>query len=358
MHAEHGQGEHVKPGIVRIDGSMGEGGGQVLRSALTLSLLTGRELSMTRIRAGRKKPGLMRQHLTALRAAVEVSGARAEGASPGSTELRFVPGAVRAGRYVFSVGTAGSATLVLQTVLPALMMAGSASSLTLEGGTHNPFAPPFDFLERTFLPCLEKMGPKVTCTLLQPGYYPAGGGRFTVEVEPVERLTPLAINERGELKEKSARAVVSRLSPGIARRELAVVQKLLGWPEEALVSVEEHRATGPGNYLALELAYENITEVFSGFGQRGVRAEDVAARVVREAREYLATDAPVCRHLADQVLLPMAMAGAGSFRTLSPSEHTLTNREVIRSFLDVEIRCERMDERRWQVSVEQGTRGC
>jgi RNA 3'-terminal phosphate cyclase (ATP) len=351
MHAEYGQGEHVKAGTVRIDGSMGEGGGQVLRSALTLSLLTGRELSMTRIRAGRKKPGLMRQHLTALRAAVEVSGARAEGASPGSTELRFVPGTVRAGRYVFSVGTAGSATLVLQTVLPALMMAGGASSLTLEGGTHNPFAPPFDFLERTFLPCLEKMGPKVTCTLLRPGYYPAGGGRFTVEVEPVERLTPFAINERGELKEKSVRAVVSRLSPGIARRELAVVQKLLGWPEEALVSVEEHRATGPGNYLALELAYENITEVFSGFGQRGVRAEAVAAGVVREVREYLATDAPVCRHLADQVLLPMAMAGTGSFRTLSPSEHTLTNREVIRSFLDVEIRCEERDDRTWQVSV-------
>jgi RNA 3'-terminal phosphate cyclase (ATP) len=336
---------------------MGEGGGQILRSALALSLLTGRELSMTRIRAGRKKPGLMRQHLTAIRAAVEVGGGRAEGASPGSTELHFVPGTVRAGRYVLSVGTAGSATLVLQTVLPALITAGSPSTLTLEGGTHNPFAPPFDFLERAFLPCLEKMESKVACTLERPGYYPAGGGRFTVEVEPVERLMPLTINERGELREKGARAVVSRLSPRIARRELAVVQKLLGWPEEALVTIEEHRAAGPGNYLALEFAYENITEVFSGFGQRGVPAEDVAAGVVREVREYLATDAPVGRHLADQLLLPMAMAGAGSFRTLSPSEHTLTNREVIRSFLDVEIRCEERDDKTWRVSVEQGTSG-
>jgi RNA 3'-terminal phosphate cyclase (ATP) len=338
--------------MVRIDGSMGEGGGQILRSALALSLLTGRELSMSRIRGGRRKPGLLRQHLTALGAAVEVGSARAEGAALGSTELRFIPGRVRAGRHVFSVGTAGSATLVLQTVLPALITAASASNLTLEGGTHNPFAPPFDFLERSFLPCIGKMGPKVTCTLKRPGYYPAGGGRFTVTIEPVERLTPLTMNERGGLRQKRARAVVSRLSPRIARRELAVVQKMLDWPEEALETVEEHRSTGPGNYLALELAYENVTEVFSGFGQRGVPAEDVAGGVVREVREYLATDAPVGRHLADQLLLPMAMAGRGSFRTLSPSEHALTNMEVIRHFLDVEIRCEKMDEKTWRVAMD------
>src|SRR5262245_57066518 len=169
--------------ILTIDGSHGEGGGQILRSSLALSMVTGTPFRIENIRAKRKKPGLMRQHLTAVNAARQVSSAGVDGAAIGSTELVFHPGTVRPGDYQFAVGTAGSTTLVLQTVLPALLCAGGSSRLSFEGGTHNPFAPPFDFLERAFLPLMNRMGPKVAATLERPGFYPAGGGRFTVTIE-------------------------------------------------------------------------------------------------------------------------------------------------------------------------------
>src|SRR5262245_8861795 len=162
-----------------IDGSFGEGGGQILRTALGLSLVTGVPFRIEKIRAGRQKPGLMRQHLTAVNAAAQVGQAEVIGASVGSQELTFTPGKISPGDYTFAVGTAGSATLVLQTVLPALLTAAQPSFLTLEGGTHNPHAPPFDFLARAFLPLIGRMGPSVTATLIRPGFYPAGGGQFT-----------------------------------------------------------------------------------------------------------------------------------------------------------------------------------
>ena len=166
--------------MIEIDGSQGEGGGQILRTALALALVTGKPFRITNIRAGRKKPGLLRQHLTAIQAAMAVGGAAAEGATIGSRDLVFHPGAITPGTYRFAVGTAGSTTLVLQTILPALLCAGGESMLTLEGGTHNPFAPPFDFLQTTFLPQVNRLGPKVEAVLERPGFYPAGGGRFRV----------------------------------------------------------------------------------------------------------------------------------------------------------------------------------
>jgi len=170
--------------MIQIEGSQGEGGGQILRSALALSLITATPFCIENIRAGRAKPGLLRQHLTAVNAAAEIGSAEMIGASIGSTRLEFKPGKVRAENYSFAVGTAGSATLVLQTVLPALLTHSEPSTLTLEGGTHNPFAPPYDFLARTFLPLIARMGPRVTTHLERAGFYPAGGGRFTVSIEP------------------------------------------------------------------------------------------------------------------------------------------------------------------------------
>jgi RNA 3'-terminal phosphate cyclase (ATP) len=161
--------------MLTIDGSQSEGGGQVLRSSLALSLVTGRPFAIENIRAGRKKPGLLRQHLTAVLAAAEVSAAEVEGAALASRRLLFRPGRVRAGDYAFRVGTAGSATLVLQTVLPALLLAEGESTLTLEGGTHNPMAPPVDFLENAYLPLVNRLGPRVKVQLVRPGFYPAGG---------------------------------------------------------------------------------------------------------------------------------------------------------------------------------------
>jgi RNA 3'-terminal phosphate cyclase (ATP) len=337
--------------MIMIDGSMGEGGGQIIRTSLALSLITGHPFTVKNIRAGRNKPGLLRQHLTAVNAAVEIGQADVRGNEIGSRELIFSPGKIKAGTYRFSVGTAGSATLVLQTILPALVVADGPSELTLEGGTHNPYAPPYDFLDRVFLPWLRKMGPKVSCTLERPGYYPAGGGRFKVTVEPAGRLAPLEIPERGELKQRHAQAIVCQLSENIAKRELQVVQKMLNWDMstlETLVSKESH---GPGNVLIIEMAFEKMTEIFTGFGERGVSAEEVARNACHEAREYLTSGAPVGKHLADQLLLPLVMAGKGSFLTMPPSRHTMTNIEVIRKFLEINISCTPRDGRVWQVTV-------
>ncbi|MFQ5792535.1 MAG: RNA 3'-terminal phosphate cyclase, partial [Acidobacteriota bacterium] len=209
--------------MLSIDGSAGEGGGQILRSSLALSAVTGTPFRIRNIRARRPKPGLMRQHLTAVCAAAEICGAAIDGAEIGSRELTFTPGAV---------GTAGSTTLVLQTVLPALMTADGASELRLEGGTDNPFAPPFDFLAEAFLPLLARMGPQVAVELERAGFYPAGGGRLSARIVPVRKLRRLDLRQRGKLLSRRAKAVVARLPRRIADNEIQVLTDALGLAEE------------------------------------------------------------------------------------------------------------------------------
>jgi RNA 3'-terminal phosphate cyclase (ATP) len=322
--------------MLLIDGSAGEGGGQILRSSLALSLTTGKPFRLTNVRARRTRPGLLRQHLTALRAAQAVGCAEVTGAELGSREVTFVPQHVNAGTYNFSVGTAGSATLVFQTVLPALMIADRPSTLVLEGGTHNPAAPPFEFLERAFLPIVARMGPKVTVKLERAGFYPAGGGRFTASITPA-RLSPIDLMERGAVVDRSVRAVVVALPRRIAEREIARLAHRLNWSASCF-RVEEANAQGPGNVVHVEIASEQVTEVFTGFGERGVRAEAVADAVADEALEYLAADVPVGRHLADQLLLLFALAGGGRFRTLPLSAHARTQQDIIERFLEVNPR--------------------
>ena len=336
--------------LINIDGSAGEGGGQVLRTSLALSLVTGRAFCIEKIRARRKKPGLLRQHLTAVRAATEIGRAEVDGAAMGAGRLTFIPGQLCPGEYRFAVGTAGSATLVLQTVLPALATAAGASKLTLEGGTHNPWAPPFDFLEKAFLPAVRRMGPKVEATLVRPGFYPAGGGVFDVAIEPAQDFNRLDLPERGRIVGRRVRAIVSRLPIKIAEREVRTIRKHTGWPDECF-AVESVDSPGPGNCVTVEIESEQVTEVFTGFGQKGVPAERVAKGVIRQVDRYLAAGVPVGEHLADQLLVPMALSGGGSFRTLPPTPHTQTNLEVIRRFLDVEIRLEQVSEGVCQVTI-------
>ncbi len=336
--------------MLTIDGSQGEGGGQILRSSLALAIVTGTPFQIEKIRAGREKPGLMRQHLTAVEAAARIGDAMVEGAGVGSRELTFVPRGIVAGEHHFAVGTAGSGTLVLQTILPPLLTASRRSHLVIEGGTHNPFAPPFDFLEKAFLPLVSRMGPQIAARLERAGFYPAGGGAFTVEVSPAARLERLDLIERGEIVHRAARARVSRLPISIAQRELAVVSGRLGWAPE-LLHAEEIEARGPGNILTIEVGSAGVTEVFTGFGERGRRAEAVADQAVSDAERYLAAGVPVGECLADQLLLPMALAGAGSFVTLAPSRHTHTNADVIRQFLGIEARFEQLNAMAWRVSV-------
>ncbi len=320
--------------MIVLDGSQGEGGGQILRSALALSLATGAPFRIEKIRAGRPRPGLMRQHLTAVEAATAVGGAETSGAEIASTALTFRPGPVKAGAYTFSVGTAGSATLVLQTVLPALITAGGPSTLVLEGGTHNPMSPPFDFLAKTYLPVLARMGPKVEATLERAGFYPAGGGRMRVEVQPQDKLEPIAIEHRGEIRARRVRAVLANLPRAIGEREIEAIAHRPSWASCAFSVQTIDNSMGPGNVLLAEVESEALTEVFTSFGEKQVRAEAVAERLVREVDEYLAADVPVGVHLADQLVLLLALAGGGSFRTLPPSRHARTQLAVIERFLD------------------------
>lgn len=336
--------------MITIDGSFGEGGGQILRSSLALSLVTGQPFSIEKIRAGRKKPGLLRQHLTAVRAAGEIGQARIEGAELGSGRLTFVPGEVRPGEYRFAVGTAGSATLVLQTVLPALMLSGGPSQLRLEGGTHNTYAPPVDFLEKAFLPILRRMGVAIEVTLERFGFYPAGGGSLTASIRPQRALRRIDLLERGRALGHAACGIVARLPLHIAQREVETVRRRMGWTGDC-ISAREVDSPGPGNVVFIEIHSEHVSEVFTGFGRKGVAAEKVAAEAIREARRYLKAGVPVGEHLADQILIPMALAGGGCFRTLPPTDHTKTNLETLRHFLDVQVKSEPIERDVWQIEL-------
>lgn len=335
---------------ITIDGAQGEGGGQILRTALALSLVTGRPFRIENIRAGRQKPGLMRQHLTAVHAATTVSGASATGAELGSRNLSFEPSQVRGGDYRLAVGTAGSATLVLQAVLPALLLAREPSTLTFEGGTHNPHAPTFDFLATAFLPIVRRMGPSIDVRLDTHGFYPAGGGRFTIAIVPSRTLARLSLLDRGATR-VHARALVASLSETIARRELSIVRDRLGIDREQCRAETIEPSVGPGNVLMITIDGDTVSEVVTGFGVKGVSAEKVASDACDEAQAYLTAGVPVGVHLADQLLVPMALGGGGTFRTLEPTAHTITNAGVIRRFLDVPVTIEHERDAVYRVDV-------
>jgi RNA 3'-terminal phosphate cyclase (ATP) len=254
------------------------------------------------------------------------------------------------GEYHFSVGTAGSATLVLQTVLPVLMLASRPSTLILEGGTYNPAAPPYDFIERVYVPLINRLGANVSTELLAAGFFPAGGGKMKATVEPPSELRPLELTDRGGIRRRSARALVANLPRSIAERELAVVEQKLGW-ERSWLSAESVPSAGPGNVIFLEVQCDNVTEVFTGFGERSVRAEVVAERAVAEARRYLAAGVAAGEHLADQLLVPLALIKGGAFTTLPLSRHSQTNMDTIGKFLSVKFHLAAENDRGWAVEV-------
>ncbi len=337
--------------MLTIDGSFGEGGGQILRTALSLSMVTGTPFRIIKIRSGRKKPGLLRQHLTAVEAAAQVSGARVTGGSLGSGEISFHPGPIRPGKYRFSIGSAGSATLVFQTILPPFLLAKEPAFFTFEGGTHNPWAPPFDFVTKCFLPLIERMGPQTSTRLHRIGFFPAGGGKFDFEITPSGKLQRLDILDRGKVLSMQAEIFFNAIPGNVADREAKVLQENLELDRDQIRIQEAKNSPGPGNAIVLEIRSENITEIISGFGKRGVRAEKVAQEVVREALEYLESNVPVGIHLADQIILPLAMAGGGGFITGKPSMHFLTNVEIIRIFLGKKISCKQISGKRWRVDT-------
>lgn len=343
--------------LLTIDGSFGEGGGQIVRSSLALALVTGQEVRIENVRAKRQKPGLMRQHLTAVKAAAEIGRARLEGAEIGSARLVFSPQEVRAGDYHFDVGSAGSTSLVLETILPALLIASGPSRLILEGGTHNPLAPPFEFLAHAFLPLVERIGPRVTLTLERPGFFPAGGGRVSVEIQPAERLTGLELLERGPLVDQQVRAIVANLPRHIAERECRTIAAESGWNPVHFHAEETCLARGPGNVVLIELQSQHVTEVFAGFGKRGVPAERVAQGAWREAADYLRAGVPVGPHLADQLMLPLAIGAglhgtASVYRTMPLTQHSTTHLALVQRFLKLTARVEEQPDGNCTVRLE------
>ncbi len=350
--------------LVEIDGSMGEGGGQMLRSSLALSMVTGRPVKLYNIRAKRSNPGLMRQHLAAVHAAIDVSNAAHSDVKLGSKELIFEPNAVCGLHRTFQIGSAGSCTLVLQTILPALVLATDESKITVEGGTHNPMAPPFEFLERSYLPILNTMGPEVSIELLRHGFYPKGGGKVQAFVRPAKNLQGIALDESGNLKSRSANACISRLPSHIAERELSKLKQLLKWKSNEC-HARDFDAICEGNYVFVELKYDHVTEVFSAIGARGKPAESVARELAEEVREYLSWNVPIGKHLADQIMLPMAISAwqgrqlstppkhsiGGSFITGPLTDHSKTHIEIIKAFMNVDILVESMNEVRNRVTI-------
>lgn len=336
--------------MIAIDGSKGEGGGQILRTALALSLLTGASFSIEKIRAGRSKPGLMRPHLACVRAAATIGDAEVDGAEIGARMLTFRPGRVRAGNYRFDTGGAGSTTLVWQTVLMPLLSADAPSSVELVGGTHNPMAPPFEFVRDVFAAQLQKLGVQLDLTLERHGFYPAGGGRWRCAIEPWTERLPLTLLERGTSVRREARALVAQLAGSIAVRELDTLCHELEW-DRAVGKPEMVRdSAGPGNVLQARLEHEHVREIVSGFGERGLSAERVASAVARETKRYLASDAPVGEHLADQLLMPLVLGAGGTFRTLAPTPHCLTQIEMLRLFLDVSIEAREESRAVWRIT--------
>jgi RNA 3'-terminal phosphate cyclase (ATP) len=340
--------------MLMIDGSIGEGGGQALRTSLALSLVTGTPFRIENIRARRARPGLMRQHLTAVNAAAAIGRAAVRGAEIGSCALEFEPQGLVCGEHRFSVGSAGSATLVLQTILPALLRGSSESTIVVEGGTHNPLAPPFEFFERVYLPILRRMGANVTAKLERHGFHPSGGGCVRIEVGRSGPLRRIELLERGNAQAHYAHAIFAALPFDVARRELHTVGERMGWDAQHCQPVAVKDSAGPGNVVEIELQFENVTELFAAFGQRGVRAELVAQRACDEALEYLGADVPVGRHLADQLPLPFALAGGGAFVSLSASPHLDTQCEILSRFLPCQVDRTKQSAIAWRYDVRIG----
>lgn len=316
---------------------MGEGGGQVLRSALTLSAATGRAFRMDNIRAGRKKPGLAAQHLACLRAAGRISGGKVEGDRVGSREISFAPGKVRAGEYRFSIRTAGSAALVAQTVaLPLALAGGGVSRVTVTGGTHVPWSPTAGYLQRVWAPAMDAMGVRLAVEWGPAGYYPKGGGELRLAVHPAgRRPVPLDAAVRGSLHELKGRLTISRLPARVAERCRTRAEERLR--ENGLYvewDLERSAAAGPGVCLELVAGFGLISAGFTSIGEKGKPAERLAEEAAGALIEFLASGAAFDEHLADQMVVPLALAGEEvSFTTGRVTSHLTTVADVVRIFL-------------------------
>ena len=327
---------------LELDGAFGEGGGQILRTSLALALITGKAFHLRNVRAGRSKPGLQPQHLMSVRAAATVGQATVRGASKGSTDLVFEPGAVKPGTYRFDIGTAGATGLVLHTLyLPLMLGASGPSELTLTGGTHVRTSPCFHFLDVAWRAYLERLGLRLRLRMDRPGFYPRGGGVVQVFLQPCPEVKPLRLLERGPVKVTGFSAVAG-LPEQIARRQARRATVRLRQHDLEADLREETWEGGPGTVVGLMLDTP-VPTLFFGLGERGKPAERVADEAVDQVFAYLDAGerAAVDVHCADQIVLPLALApGASEYTVAEMTLHLLTNVAIIRQFLDRDIVCE------------------
>ncbi|ENW07630.1 RNA 3'-terminal phosphate cyclase [Acinetobacter beijerinckii] len=339
------------PATIQIDGSQGEGGGQILRTALALSMITGQAFELINIRAGRKKPGLMRQHLVCVQASQHISQAYVEGAELHNQRLYFAPQHVQNGKYQFQIGSAGSTTLVLQTLLPALLLQNEASELTISGGTHNPLAPTADFIEHCFLPALEILGIKVEFKLNKAGFFPIGAGEIQIKIQPWQHRNKLNLLDRGTLQSTEAFAAVLNLSEEaqIAQRELATLNKRL-----KLDTHQQFHLNGisQGSTAYVKVEHQQHIQLFTALGEMRKSAEQIANHLAEQVKQYMESNAAVDEYLADQLLLPLALGQGGEFTAQCISEHTRTQAVMIEKFIDCEIKFIELNENLFQVTVK------
>jgi RNA 3'-terminal phosphate cyclase (ATP) len=326
--------------MIEIDGAFGEGGGQILRSALSLALITGQAFRIEHLRARRRPPGLRPQHLQAVRAAATVARAVVEGDAPGSQSLTFRPRQVKSGDYRFDIGTAGSAPLVLQTLALPLALAGGASRLSITGGTHVPWSPCFHSLAGPWRDLVQRIGMDLKLSMIRPGFYPKGGGEIQAEVAASRRLQPLALTDRGTLLRIEGLSAAANLPEHIVVRQGEQAQRRLAAQGlTATIRRERWTTLSPGTLLLLQAHFEHSEACFFALGERGKPAEAVADEAVAVLLTFLAGDSAVDLHLADQLLLPLALAqGASVIRTQRVTSHLLTNAWLIQRFLPVTIR--------------------
>jgi RNA 3'-terminal phosphate cyclase (ATP) len=324
--------------VIEIDGSYGEGGGQILRTALALSCLLGKPFRIFDIRKGRKKPGLMPQHLTCVKAAALISGASCKGDREGSTELLFEPKAVKPGEYYFDIGTAGSTSLLAQTLLLPLVMSRGESTVTLKGGTHVPWSPPFHYIKEALLPTLRRLGINITAEIDSYGFYPKGGGKIQFYIKPCSRVKPADLTHRGNILHIKGISAVGNLPVSIAQRQKdSLLEKLKDMKEIPMdIEIREVSTPGQGTFVFLCAVSENSVSGFSALGQRGKRAEAVGEEAAQAFIEYYNSGSCLDLHMADQILPYLAVAeGSSRFTTQRLTEHLKTNFWVIKKFLDI-----------------------
>ena len=327
------------PEPIHIDGSQGEGGGQILRTSLALAALLRQPVKIDNIRANRSQPGLKTQHLAGVLALARIMDAEVKGAHKHSTSLVFVPHTIKSGRYRFEISTAGAASMLFGAVLPALLFAPQPSKVIITGGTHVPFSPPFHYLDKVFLPGLQKLGGIVDLELVRWGFYPKGGGEIRAHVKPCRGLQGVKMKKRGVLKGLQFAACSANLPEHIARREIGHVEMSLDTYKDKLRSKAlACQAFSPGNFVFLKVDYEHATAGFSALGKRGKPAEEVAEEVCLAFRDFEKTAATLDSHLADQIILYMALAqGDSFFITEKVTSHLKTNIQIIQRFLPTKI---------------------